>query len=60
MEPNELTILGLCDVLQQTLIENEMKDLPVYIVVEYNGRAYPLVEGGVTTRGGKVILGDSA
>ena len=33
MEPNELTILSLCDVLQQILIENDMKDMPIHVGV---------------------------
>ena len=32
-----LTILGLCDLLQQMLMENQMQDLPIYYMDEAEG-----------------------
>lgn len=38
-----LTILEVCDALQETMMDNDMEDLPVYLV-DSSGAVTPLAE----------------
>lgn len=57
MEPVELTILSLCDLLQDLLIENGMEDMPVLVGVHPTEGYDPLAYEGVRVGRNGVFLG---
>lgn len=57
MEPSELTILSLCDLLQNLLIENGMEDMVVYVGLTPSEGFGPLLDEKVQVGREGVYIG---